>query len=50
MQLVEEISRALRMGSGGKDRPLVALQHGQPVIDIGGMVLARLGGEIEIGR
>jgi hypothetical protein len=46
---MEMIGGSLRMGSGAKDGPLVVLQHGQPVRDIGRMVLTRLQGQLKIG-
>ncbi len=43
------IRGALRMRGGGKDQTLIVLQGRQPVADIGGVVLAHLGGDFEIG-
>ncbi len=45
----QEVGGALRLGGGGEDRPLVGFQHGEPVGEIGGVILARLRGEVEIG-
>ena len=39
----------LRMRGGGKDRPLVFLQHLQPALNVGGMIGARLRRQPEIG-
>ena len=45
---MQVIPGTLRMRGGGKD-PLVVLQGFQPVADIGGVILADLGGDFEIG-
>jgi hypothetical protein len=49
LQAVQIIGGALRMGGGGKDKPLVVLQCFQPVPDIGGVILANFGGDFQIG-
>jgi hypothetical protein len=46
---MQEVCGALRMGGGGEDRALVFLQDFQPALDIGGMVKARLGRQLQIG-
>ncbi len=46
---MQVIRGALRMGGCGKDEPLIVLQGLQPVADIGGMIVADLGGDFEIG-
>lgn len=40
---------ALRVCRGGEDRSLVPLQHGQPVTDIGGVVIAILKVQPQVG-
>ncbi len=45
---MEEIHRALGMGCGGEDRPLVPAQELEPVSQVGGVILARLGRDAEI--
>jgi hypothetical protein len=49
LQAMQIIRGALRMRGGGKDQPLVVQQGLQPVADIGGVILAKLGGNFEIG-
>ena len=46
---MQEIGSALRMGSGGENRPLVAFEDFQPVFNVGGVIAARFGREYEIG-
>jgi hypothetical protein len=46
---MQVIRGTLRMRGGGKDQPLVVLQGLEPVADIGGVILANLGGDFEIG-
>ena len=43
------IRGALRVGGGGEDGAVVVLQNFQPVGDIGGVILARLKRQFEIG-
>ena len=45
----KKVRRPLRMGCGGKNRPLVVLQDLEPRPDIGGVILARLRRQVEIG-
>jgi hypothetical protein len=49
LQAVQEIGGALRMRGSRKNRALVAFQHFEPVIDIGGVVVAKLGRQFEVG-
>src|ERR1700747_1632376 len=49
LQAVQEIDRALRVRGGGEYRPLVVLQHLNPAGDIGGMVVANLRRQVEVG-
>ncbi len=37
---MQKVSSALRMGSGPEDGALVILQDGEPVRDVGGVILA----------
>ena len=37
------------MAGGGEDRPLVALQHGEPALNISGVILTRFGSNPKIG-
>lgn len=46
---VQEICGTLRVGGGSKDRPLVFLQDFQPALDVGGVISARLGRQLQIG-
>jgi len=46
---MQEISAALRMGGGGKDRPLVFLQHLEPALNIGGVIASHLRCQFQIG-
>lgn len=45
---MEKIHGLLGMRGGVKDRALIILQHGQPIRDIGGVVLAHLRCDTEI--
>lgn len=49
LQAMQERHGAFGMGGGGEDRALVVLQHLHPGVDIGGLILARLGREAEVG-
>src|ERR1700722_855413 len=49
LQAVQEIRRALRVGRGAKDRPLVVLQDLDPRRDISGVIVANLRRQIEVG-
>jgi len=46
---MQKVCGALRMGSGGKDRPLVLSQDLEPTLNIGGMIAAQLGCQLKIG-
>lgn len=46
---MQEISAALRMGGGGKDRPLVLFQDLQPTLNIGRVIGAHLWSQFQIG-
>jgi hypothetical protein len=46
---VQEIHGALRVGGGGEDRPLVLTEDFEPAFDVGGVILANLGGQFEVG-
>lgn len=45
---MQEIGSALRVGGGGEDCSLIPFQDGQPVADIGGMVLPDFRRDTEI--
>jgi hypothetical protein len=49
LQVVQIIGGALRMGGGAEDRPLVVLQHRDPRLDVGGVILADFRRDVEIG-
>lgn len=49
LQAVQESCSTFGMSGGGEDRALVVLQFLDPGVDIGGVILARLGREAEIG-
>ena len=49
LELVQEIDGALGMGGGGEDRAALVLQNFQPRGEVGGVVVADLRGEFEIG-
>lgn len=49
LEAVPEIGCALRMGGGAEDCALDFLQDLQPALDIGGVILPRLGGQGQIG-
>jgi hypothetical protein len=36
---MQEVGRSLGMGGGAEDEPLIALQHRQPMLDVGGVIL-----------
>ena len=42
MQAVQEIRGSLGVGGGLENGPLVLLQHLEPMVDIGGVIVARL--------
>jgi hypothetical protein len=46
---VDEIRGALRARGGGKNSAVVVLQDFQPVLDVGSVFLAGLGGEFKVG-
>ncbi len=46
---MQKIGGALRVRRGGEDRALVVLQRLDPRRDIGGMVLAKLRRQVEVG-
>ncbi len=46
---VQEIDGALRVGGGLEDEPLVILQNGEPGGDVGGVIIADLGRQFQIG-
>ena len=48
-RLVDEVGGALRVGGGGEDGAVVALQDFEPVGDVGGVVLARSEFEFQVG-
>lgn len=43
LELLQKVSGALRMGSGGEDGALVVLEDLEPVAEIGRVVIARAG-------
>lgn len=45
----EEVGGALGVGRGGEDRALVAFQDLEPAGDVGGVILADVGSELELG-
>ncbi len=49
LQAAEIIRRLLRMRRRAENRPLVVLQHLQPVGDIGGVIVAGFGRNAKIG-
>ena len=49
LQAVQEIRRALRVGCGAKDRPLVVFQDLDPRGDISGVIVPDLGRQFEVG-
>jgi hypothetical protein len=49
LQTVDEVRRVLRVAGRREDRAVVCGEHAQPVGDVGGVVLARLKRQIEIG-
>ena len=46
---MQEGGGAFRMRGRGKDRPLVVAQNGQPIGDVGRVIFAELGRELQIG-
>lgn len=46
---MQKICRALCVGGGAENRPRVFLQDREPALDIGGVVCARLGRQLQIG-
>src|SRR5271170_2875667 len=49
LQPVQIIGGLLRMAGGGENRPLVALQHGEPALNICSVVVAGFGRNPKIG-
>lgn len=49
LQPVQIVGCLLGMGGGVEDRPLVVLQDGQPVGDIGSVVLPQLQRQLQVG-
>ena len=49
LELLQEVSGALRMGGGREDGAFVVLEDLEPVAEIGGVVLADIGSDAEIG-
>ena len=49
LKAVEIVGGALRVGGGAEDGALVLLQDGQPMPDVGGVLVAGLGAQREIG-
>jgi hypothetical protein len=49
LQSVQEVCRALRMGCSAENCALVVFQHFDPRGDIGGVVVANLGRQVEVG-
>ena len=49
LEAMQEGGGAFGMRGCGKDRPLVVAQNGQPIGDIGGVIVANLGRELQIG-
>ena len=46
---MQEGGGALGITRGGEDRPLVVLEHAQPILDIAGVILARLRRQTKVG-
>lgn len=46
---MQEFGGFLGMGGGTEDRAFIALQHFQPACQIGGVILAHVGGDTQIG-
>ena len=49
MELLQVVCGALRMGGGREDGTFVVLKDFEPVAEIGGVVLADVGSDAEIG-
>jgi hypothetical protein len=49
LQAVQVISGALGVGSCSENGAFVALEHGRPMIEIAGVIVAELGREVEAG-
>ena len=49
LELLQEVSGALRMGGGGEDGAFVVLEDLEPVAEIGGMVFPDVGCDAEVG-
>ena len=49
MELLQEVSGALRMRGSGEDGACVVLEDLEPVAEIGGVILADVGRDAEIG-
>jgi len=45
LQTVEKIRRPLRVRGGAEDRPVVLFEDGEPIADVGGMILADFRGD-----
>ena len=44
------IGGALRVAGGRENKPRIVLKHRQPGCEVGGVVVAHLGGDAEVGR